>query len=63
MTVRIMPNMETQECQHHWLVEAANGPVSRGISKLCQLVREFKNTVGVHKWNLRPPKSDYKLDR
>ena len=31
MIVRSMLNMETQECQHHWQIEAANGPVSRGI--------------------------------
>ena len=53
-----MLNMETQECQHHWQIEAANGPVSRGVCKLCQLVREFKNTVGVDKWGyFRLPKS------
>jgi len=59
MTARIMSNMETQECQHHWLIEAADGPVSRGICKLCQLVREFNNTVGVDKWGyFRLSKSD-----
>ena len=59
MPGRIMANMETQECQHHWLIEAADGPVSRGVCKLCQLVREFMNTVGVDKWGyFRLPKSD-----
>ena len=58
MDGRIIPNMETQECKHYWLIEAASGPVSRGICKLCQLVREFKNTVVGNKWgDFRPPKS------
>ncbi len=47
---RIMGNMGTRKCQHHWLIEAADGPVSLGVCKLCQLVREFTNTVGVDKW-------------
>ena len=59
MLGRIMANMETRECQHYWLIEAADGPVSRGVCKLCQLVREFMNTVGVDKWGyFRLPKSD-----
>ena len=49
---RIMANMEasSKECQHHWVIDAPDGPVSRGVCKLCQLVREFKNTVGGDKW-------------
>ena len=59
MVGRIMANMEIRECPHYWLIEAADGPVSRGVCKLCQLVREFMNTVGVDKWGyFRLPKSD-----
>ena len=51
--------METQGCQHHWVIEAADGPMSRGICKLCQLVREFQNIIGVDKWGyFRLTKSD-----
>jgi len=57
MIVRIMADMDEQKCQHYWVIEAAKGPVSRGICKLCQLVREFKNTVVVDQWNFRSPKS------
>ena len=63
MIVRIMSNMETQGCHHHWVIEAANGPVSRGICKLCQLVREFKNTIALERWNPRLPKRDHNNDR
>ena len=30
-------------CVHHWLVEAANGPISRGRCKRCGKEREFTN--------------------
>ena len=59
MIIRSKTNMATQECPHHWIIEAADGPVSRGICKLCKLVREFKNTVVVEKWGyFRLPESD-----
>jgi hypothetical protein len=30
-------------CQHHWLIEEAAGPVSRGVCKLCGAKRDFFN--------------------
>ena len=39
------------DCLHHWVIDSAEGPVSRGECKLCQLVREFKNFVGEDKWS------------
>lgn len=32
-------------CAHHWLIEPANGPVSRGQCQNCFEVRDFKNFV------------------
>ncbi len=32
-------------CRHHWLIEAANGPVSRGVCRNCLESREFRNSV------------------
>ena len=40
----------TNDCQHHWVIDAPNGPVSRGVCKLCQEVREFENSIDVNKW-------------
>ena len=28
---------------HHWRIEEANGPTSRGYCRLCGEVREFRN--------------------
>ena len=37
-------------CNHHWIIDSANGPVSRGVCKLCQQVREFNNSIGQPRW-------------
>jgi hypothetical protein len=31
------------EHAHHWLIEEASGPVSRGQCKRCGVTKEFKN--------------------
>ena len=32
-------------CTHHWVIDAPSGPVSRGVCKLCDQVREFENSI------------------
>ena len=32
-------------CVHHWLIEPATGPVSRGVCKLCGEQKEFFNIL------------------
>jgi hypothetical protein len=32
-------------CCHHWVIEPANGPISRGVCQRCNESREFKNSV------------------
>ena len=32
-----------EECHHHWVIEVANGPKSRGVCKYCGETREFFN--------------------
>ena len=32
-------------CCHHWIIDMANGPVSRGVCQKCFESREFKNSV------------------
>lgn len=33
----------TSLCQHHWLIESPDGPVSMGVCRLCGAEREFQN--------------------
>lgn len=32
-------------CIHYWVIEPANGPISRGVCQSCRAEREFKNFV------------------
>ncbi len=38
------------ECQHHWVIQAADGPTSPGVCRLCGERREFKNYVESATW-------------
>ncbi len=35
---------EVKTCQHYWNIEAATGPISRGICKICGEEKEFLNS-------------------
>lgn len=37
-------------CQHHWVIQAADGPTSMGQCQVCEEVREFKNYVESAHW-------------
>ena len=43
------------KCAHHWVIDAATGPVSRGTCKVCGEVREFRNSAdaGGNPWRTR----------
>ena len=32
-----------QVCHHHWMIESADGLVSRGVCKLCGACKDFRN--------------------
>jgi len=32
-------------CRHYWIIEPANGPVSKGECRYCRETREFQNSV------------------
>ena len=34
-----------EACKHHWLIEAADGPESRGVCKYCGETRNFPNSL------------------
>jgi hypothetical protein len=35
---------EAQGCAHHWVIDMANGPTSRGRCRHCNETRSFYNT-------------------
>ena len=41
------------ECQHHWVIDTANGPTSWGICRRCAAKREFRNSCPGVEWEVR----------
>lgn len=37
--------VEEDQCHHYWIIEAANGPRSRGRCKYCGEIRDFHNSI------------------
>lgn len=37
-------------CTHHWIIEAANGPISMGYCKNCLETKEFRNSELEFDW-------------
>ena len=52
--VEAVPVQEVSEgslvCRHHWLIQAADGPTSVGICRICGENRDFKNYVESATW-------------
>ena len=40
---------EGSECQHHWVLAAPDGPVSKGACRSCGEERDFQNHIE-HDW-------------
>ncbi|MCI0794613.1 MAG: hypothetical protein J4O03_14215 [Chloroflexi bacterium] len=43
----------TEDCQHHWVIAPANGPMSQGVCSLCQQHRDFENSINESRWRIR----------
>lgn len=43
------------ECRHHWVIESASRPVSKGKCRLCGLEKEFKNYLEQTPWGEEVP--------
>ena len=42
--------LEDFMCAHHWVIDAADGHLSRGVCKLCHAAREFENSQLSTNW-------------
>jgi len=50
---------EQTSCQHHWVLETAAGPTSKGVCQRCGTEKEFKNTIETDPWTYgRPARPD-----
>ena len=41
----------TSQCPHHWIIERASGPTSKGVCRLCGAEKEFLNYVEKGSWD------------
>lgn len=48
--VEISEQLATQ-CRHHWIIESASGPTSKGVCRLCGAEKQFLNYVGQGSWD------------
>ena len=55
--VQQLENIAVQEvpevvvvCNHHWVIQAADGPTSPGVCRLCGENKDFKNYVETATW-------------
>jgi hypothetical protein len=39
------------QCAHHWIIEAAGGPTSKGSCRRCGAVKEFLNYIEGGSWD------------
>ena len=37
-------------CQHHWVIQEADGPISVGLCRECGEIKEFKNYLEASHW-------------
>ena len=42
---------KSNECQHHWVIDSPNGPVSVGVCKNCGKHGEFRNSIQSSGWD------------
>ena len=41
-------------CRHHWLIDVAGGPTSKGVCRLCGTERQFRNYLDSTEWEREP---------
>ena len=52
---------EAPQCKHHWVIESPHGATSVGRCKVCQEVREFRNSAADTLWEGDPMSSISKM--
>ena len=33
------------QCRHHWIIDAAQGPISQGVCQNCHEIKDFQNSL------------------
>ena len=48
--VIIIPEDQSLDCAHHWVIDSPSGPISMGVCKQCGAEGEFKNSLPDGTW-------------
>ena len=46
---------QPNQCPHHWVIEGAGGPTSKGLCRLCGAEKDFKNYLESARWDTDTP--------
>ena len=52
--VELTEEQEAPQCRHHWVIESPQGATSIGRCKVCDEVREFRNSTTDTLWTAPP---------
>ena len=53
--------VEVPQCRHHWVIDSPQGATSLGRCKLCNEVKEFRNSAADTLWEGDPMRSISKM--
>ncbi len=49
---------DSPSCQHHWVIQEADGPISLGFCRACGDFKEFKNYLEASHWGEEKTRSE-----
>ena len=53
---------DSPSCQHHWIIQDSEGPISTGLCQSCGQLKEFKNYLATSHWGDEKSKSEPRGD-
>jgi len=59
--INMTTTSEQENCPHHWVIDSPKGPMSTGHCKICDLTKEFMNSISEANWDKSPVKTDKKV--
>lgn len=45
MAPTMIEEIPEMTCRHYWIIDTAQGPVSKGVCQYCHEVKEFQNSI------------------
>ena len=49
---------DVPSCQHHWVIQDSDGPMSQGICRVCGEFKQFKNYLANSHWGESVPRNE-----